>query len=814
MMYLWMNETNKNVPEICGNEVRLTHSAFLENNAGKVCLNPHNNGEIRLIKSFHALMNVEAKVTAIGSVPAMLDYKDSGLLVTNDWSYVAIVIEAEDGAVRLSQALQSMSKADQKVCFPIVIQLTSSNATAAAKALRNFVYPDIPRLTVVYSGSGSTFLSLWDLVTGLDALTADLEKRYQLVLVGDALGSFYRATNSTRRRHFGLGTLFVFPGVLDPNPASDSLAVLLKNISSTPESMGEFHRLTDTWSRLQHFKSTTSEQCDWTKFGDLCYTQALIYDFQLLSFLPLIGSALDFSPSGVASLRRKSVSLSDLRSLVPFVDAFLRQNFTDYSLARGLSHRDRGFWQPIVKVYQSRFDSRSEAILEKLGELRIVQAGSANQNYEWDLSTMPELYEFRGGNPDNLPVKAVSGSSVCPRSCPECSKYRGKQSVEYQFGDLYIGALIPVFNRATDVYKCSDGNFDEQSTEWSTAFRYVIKLAAWASEGGATPPPGVDASLVDKQFMLGLRDLVSKVQRSRSTKLKWGYVILDSCYSAPLLTNRLALLLNGKLEPLTGLNYTKFVGFIGEASSTQTMAASQVLKQYSLPIISFASTSTALSDVFQYPFTMRTVSSDNEIIEAMMTILRHYNVDLITVAYAPNAYGLSLRDAMLTRANRDGVCIAKLLVLNCAYTDTVCKRNLANDMRRPGTRYVVFLCDSVDLAAFLNYTEVESDLEFINILATEDIDEVMFTGKNNLGVGTTMVQLVSAPEPGFLNYLNYSLTRMPPNSNNLSQWDRLYFELVHQCYLTDSFVRSDKYTQPCLPSIVASHHIRQLESRS
>uniref|UniRef100_A0A1I8GXT3 ANF_receptor domain-containing protein n=1 Tax=Macrostomum lignano TaxID=282301 RepID=A0A1I8GXT3_9PLAT len=481
LMYRWLGEFDTTIKEVCDNSFQLTESEFLRSNLNKglsnyldifkmspydtilrtirhfdvlVCLGLHRISELEFIRSYYSLMDISAPLRAVTSIPAISNYQNlsesstrrgyynqdasiltSGpsifetadavyrLLVTNDWSYVAIVIEAEDGAVRLSQALQSMSKADQRVCFPIVIQLTSSNATAAAKALRNFVYPDIPRLTVVYSGSGSTFLSLWDLVTGLDALTADLEKRYQLVLVGDALGSFYRATNSTRRRHFGLGTLFVFPGVLDPNPASDSLAVLLKNISSTPESMGEFHRLTDTWSRLQHFKSTTSEQCDWTKFGDLCYTQALIYDFQLLSFLPLIGSALDFSPSGVASLRRKSVSLSDLRSSVPFVDAFLRQNFTDYSLARGLSHRDRGFWQPIVKVYQSRFDSRSEAILEKLGELRIVQAGSANQNYEWDLSTMPELYEFRGGNPDNLPVKAVSGSSVCPRSCPECSHH-------------------------------------------------------------------------------------------------------------------------------------------------------------------------------------------------------------------------------------------------------------------------------------------------------------------------------------------------------------------------------------------------------
>uniref|UniRef100_A0A1I8JFM5 ANF_receptor domain-containing protein n=1 Tax=Macrostomum lignano TaxID=282301 RepID=A0A1I8JFM5_9PLAT len=451
-MYRWLGEFDTTIKEVCDNSFQLTESEFLRSNLNKglsnyldifkmspydtilrtirhfdvlVCLGLHRISELEFIRSYYSLMDISAPLRAVTSIPAISNYQNLSesstrkvtiikthrfspldrrylrrqmyavyrLLVTNDWSYVAIVIEAEDGAVRLSQALQSMSKADQRVCFPIVIQLTSSNATAAAKALRNFVYPDIPRLTVVYSGSGSTFLSLWDLVTGLDALTADLEKRYQLVLVGDALGSFYE--RPTRRD-------------------GDTLV---------SEHFLCFQEFSTRIRRRTHFKSTTSAQCDWTKFGDLCYTQALMYDFQLLSFLPLIGSALDFSPSGVASLRRKSVSLSDLRSSVPFVDAFLRQNFTDYSLARGLSHRDRGFWQPIVKVYQSRFDSRSEAILEKLGELRIVQAGSANQNYEWDLSTMPELYEFRGGNPDNLPVKAVSGSSVCPRSCPECSHH-------------------------------------------------------------------------------------------------------------------------------------------------------------------------------------------------------------------------------------------------------------------------------------------------------------------------------------------------------------------------------------------------------
>ncbi|PAA84072.1 hypothetical protein BOX15_Mlig019918g2, partial [Macrostomum lignano] len=837
-------------PEACGLQRNILDYVSNQLDTKSVCLNPHSTAELQTILQYLQLAQPSGGwPPAVSAVLSKINYRDAlsergffssasvpvltaaplevelvsatyQFIVRRGWSYVGLLWEAEPGSTRLSQQLQSQWRSDGRVCFPLLLSFTSRNVTEAARSLKNFVYVSrrLPRFTVAFVGSGAAFLRLWDLVSGSDSAFADTEKRYHLVLVGAAFSSFHRMSDTPRRRNLALGTVFIFPGILDPDVATDELRLLFSNITSDPASMGRFSELRDTHSRLNSLKQSTSSLCTWSDPNSLCYLLALRYDFHALSLAPLLADGVPSLSAiiDIQRLRQKSVTLSSLKTNLTILDSFVRAGFTSYSMERGLEHSTRGFWQPIAKIYQSQLSGTSYSLV-KLGEMIVRQAGTIAQAYELDVSGRSRFYELTSGNPDIFPKETNSTTSECPASCPECVSESEKQFIQFKEGDIYLGVLVPVFYRGSDVFDCTDGSFRKKSVggyEFAMAFKFVVDMVDALSQGSPMPQ-GFNTSQVDQNFLRGVRDLLERVHDGRTKKLRWGYVVLDTCYSPSCTVRRLGSLLDGTLASAPGFNFTKVVGFVGALSSTQTMASSQLLKMYNLPLISYGSTSTALSNIGQYPFVIRTVSSDTAIIEGMVQMLRHLNADYISVVYASSAYGMSLRDEMNAIASENGICIAKLISYDCG-DDKSCKRGLIISLKSVKARYVAFLSSLQDLISLLNYPEAEMDIDYLTLLTTESVgvSDAAFVDKKNVGLGTLSLQLVSSPAPAFAAFVNYSLTKLPPNPNNISRWDRLYFEDAQQCYLPGSFQRNPAFSQACLQSLVERHPITEVESRS
>ncbi|PAA84059.1 hypothetical protein BOX15_Mlig025594g1 [Macrostomum lignano] len=761
------------------------------------------------------------QLTAAPSISELSNVTYS-FLVDRGWSYVGLLWEAEPGSTRLSQQLQSQWRSDGSVCFPLLLSFTSRNVKEAARSLKDFVYVSrrLPRFTVAFVGSGAAFLRLWDLVSGSDSAFADTEKRYQLVLVGAAFSSFHRMSDTPRRRNLALGTVFIFPGILDPDVATDELRLLFSNITSDPASMGRFSELRDTHSRLNSLKQSTSSLCTWSDPNSLCYLLALRYDFHALSLAPLLADGVPSLSTiiDIQRLRQKSVTLSSLKTNLTILDSFIRAGFTSYSMERGLEHSTRGFWQPIAKIYQSQLSGTSYSLV-KLGEMIVRQAGTIAQTYELDVSGRSRFYELTSGNPDIFPKETNSTASECPASCPECVSESEKQFIQFKEGDIYLGVLIPIFYRGNDRFNCKDGTFRTQNVggyEFAMAFKFVVDLVDALSQGSPMPQ-GFNTSQVDQNFLRGVRDLLQRVHDGRTKKLRWGYVVLDTCYSPSCTVRRLGSLLDGTLASAPGFNFTKVVGFVGAHGSSQTAQASQLLKTYNLPLITYGSTAGSLSNFAEYPNVLRTGVSTSTVVQIMLNILKHLKVTYIVVVYVDTAFGTSLKDEMIQRAPENGLCIGQIILHNCKTGDDACKKVVLARLRESKARYVPFLADLSSFQAILNYDQVVTDIGNVTFLTTQSVgtSEAAYAGRNSVGIGALSMQFEAAESPAFLAYERYWAASMPTNPNRLSQWDRLHFESLNRCYLAKSFIRNSLYSQPCIGDVIASRvAVDSLESRT
>ena len=98
------------------------------------------------------------------------------------------------------------------------------------------------------------------------------------------------------------------------------------------------------------------------------------------------------------------------------------------------------------------------------------------------------------------------------------------------------------------------------------------------------------------------------------------------------------------------------VGVAGAACSGASMGANAVLSAAGIPMISYASTSPALSDATAYPHFYRIVPSDALQGEAVADMIMASGAENTAVVHMTNDYGAGLADSVATNLGSDHVC--------------------------------------------------------------------------------------------------------------------------------------------------------------
>ncbi len=99
------------------------------------------------------------------------------------------------------------------------------------------------------------------------------------------------------------------------------------------------------------------------------------------------------------------------------------------------------------------------------------------------------------------------------------------------------------------------------------------------------------------------------------------------------------------------------IGNIGAASSPVSISIASLSRLFSIPQISYSSTSALLGNRERYSYFYRTVPSDDMEGRGIIDLLKHFNWTFISTIFSRNSYGQSGIDDLHTFAARSGICV-------------------------------------------------------------------------------------------------------------------------------------------------------------
>ncbi|XP_049919049.1 extracellular calcium-sensing receptor-like [Epinephelus moara] len=147
-----------------------------------------------------------------------------------------------------------------------------------------------------------------------------------------------------------------------------------------------------------------------------------------------------------------------------------------------------------------------------------------------------------------------------------------------------------------------------------------------------------------------------------------GYSLYDNCAALVVGFSGALSLASGREEQFllkeNCLGPPPVLGIVGDSYSTFSIAISNVLGLYRMPIVSHFATCTCLSDRQQFPSFFRTIPSDAFQVRAMIQILKHFGWTWVGLLVSDDDYGLHVaRSFQSDLAQSGGGCLAYLEVL-------------------------------------------------------------------------------------------------------------------------------------------------------
>ncbi|KAL1256610.1 hypothetical protein QQF64_012155 [Cirrhinus molitorella] len=122
-----------------------------------------------------------------------------------------------------------------------------------------------------------------------------------------------------------------------------------------------------------------------------------------------------------------------------------------------------------------------------------------------------------------------------------------------------------------------------------------------------------------------------------------GYHLYDNCVRLGIAFRAAISLASGTEDSFSNLNCTgppPVIGIVGDPSSTPSIAISNILGLFRVPIVSHYATCSCLSDRKKYPSFFRTIPSDAFQVRAMVQILRHFGWTWVGLIYSDDDYGI------------------------------------------------------------------------------------------------------------------------------------------------------------------------------
>ncbi|XP_030007217.1 extracellular calcium-sensing receptor-like [Sphaeramia orbicularis] len=172
-----------------------------------------------------------------------------------------------------------------------------------------------------------------------------------------------------------------------------------------------------------------------------------------------------------------------------------------------------------------------------------------------------------------------------------------------------------------------------------------------------------------------------------------GYSLYDNCVELGVAFRAALSLVSGQEKQFvlddTCVGIPPVLGIVGDSSSTNSIAISNVLGLYRVPMVSYFATCSCLSDRQMFPSFFRTIPSDAFQVRAMLQILKHFSWTWAGLLVSDDDYGLhAARSFQVDLAETGAGCLAYLEVLPKSNNPAEFRR-IVNVMRKSTARVVI-----------------------------------------------------------------------------------------------------------------------------
>ncbi|CAF0910932.1 unnamed protein product [Adineta steineri] len=292
--------------------------------------------------------------------------------------------------------------------------------------------------------------------------------------------------------------------------------------------------------------------------------------------------------------------------------------------------------------------------------------------------------------------------------------------------------------------------------------------------------------------------------------IRFGALIYDSCDYESYAVERALNMLLPSLDHCMPLQKQKqnqssssFVaGVIGSASSTVSMAIADILRLAEIPQISYASTSTDLSQKPRFQYFSRVVPPDTYQAEAVVSIIQFLNWTYVAVIKETGSYGERLTDDFKAKLKNKTICIAGELSVNIKDFNSYARviKELYEDEKYRFVVGVVVFAQEDSIRQILNQTSSLDQFKGRWIfLGTDGWGKKRYPvtiesfGRAAINAITIAPKLYLIPE--FDDYF----TNLTPSKNTRNPWFKEYWEETYKCKFieTPDTIFNRNFTRAC-----------------
>ncbi|KAM8769847.1 extracellular calcium-sensing receptor-like [Acanthopagrus schlegelii] len=266
-----------------------------------------------------------------------------------------------------------------------------------------------------------------------------------------------------------------------------------------------------------------------------------------------------------------------------------------------------------------------------------------------------------------------------------------------------------------------------------------------------------------------------------------GYSLYDNCATLVIGFSAALSLASGKEEQFllqeNCLGTPPVLGIVGDSFSTFSIATSDVLGLFKLPIVSYYATCSCLSNRQRFPSFFRTIPSDAFQVRAMIQILKCFGWTWAGLLVSDDDYGLHVaRSFQSDLAQSGGGCLAYSEILTWGDNTAELKR-IVEVMKKSTARVVIVFAHQIHMIQLMEEV-VRQNVTGLQWLASEawTTAAVLQTPRLMPYLGGTLGIAIRRGEiPGLRDFLLGLRPDLHDSNNNGNSLIRLFWENTFQC---------------------------------